>query len=70
MVGPCVPPIAEVSNKCKHLKFYAGFSPWEFDLGSQCSTQVLQFLSSKMEAAGVCKTWWKATGAFRSLFAS
>ncbi|CAK9115773.1 unnamed protein product [Durusdinium trenchii] len=29
------------------------------------ATRVLHFLSSKMEAAGVCKTWWQATGCYR-----
>eukprot|EP00435_Cladocopium_sp_Y103_P011252 s2535_g2.t3 len=36
-----------------------------FRRSPKLATSVLQFLSSKMEAAGVCKTWWKATGAFR-----
>eukprot|EP00434_Breviolum_minutum_P010769 symbB.v1.2.009499.t1/scaffold590.1/size183855/11 len=36
-----------------------------FRRSPELATSVLQFLSSKMEAAGVCKTWWKATGAFR-----
>lgn len=36
-----------------------------FRRSQKLATSVLQFLSSKMEAAGVCKTWWKATGAFR-----
>ncbi|CAJ1425091.1 unnamed protein product [Effrenium voratum] len=37
----------------------------EFRRSPKLATSVLKFLGSTMEAAGVCKTWWQASGCYR-----